>query len=50
MGFGIEIVETCVTLSTVDVIAYEFFEDVGNCGVVCYFVDESDDVYCIKSL
>ena len=48
--FGVVVVAGSVTLSTVDVISYEFFEDLGDGGIVDDLVDECDDVDGVKSL
>ena len=39
-----------VTLSSVYIVAYEFFESVGYGGVVYYFVDEGVDIDGVKCL
>ena len=44
------VVVGCVALSSVYVISYEFFESVGNGGVVYYFVDEGIDIDSVKGL
>ena len=37
-------------MTTVDIISYEFFEDVGDGGVIDDLVDECDDIDGVESL
>ena len=50
MHFRFVVVEGGVPLSAVDIVGYEFFENVGHGCVVKYLVDEGDNVDCIEGL
>ena len=44
------VIESCVALSSVDIVSYEFFEGVWDGGIMDDLVYEGVDVNCIKSL
>ena len=44
------VIVVSVALSAIDVVAYEFFEDVGNGCIVDDFVNEGDDINGVESL
>lgn len=50
MHFRFVVVEGGVPLSAVDIVGYEFFEDVWHGCVMKYFIDEGDYVNCIEGL
>ena len=50
MSFWIVVVEGSVSLASMNVIADEFFQSIGDGGVIYNFFDEGDDIDGVESL